>query len=132
MRVNETLSNPETAAYKADALLEASVALRQELVVFERQLRRMRAQLMKGNSEPPPRVVPEFIAARIRVNERFDELERCRRAWRVAYFRLQIDTGMSFGAIAREWGLSRQLVSRLMNDNLVDDETDATGAQRAS
>jgi DNA invertase Pin-like site-specific DNA recombinase len=115
MSENGRLSNA-VAAQEADALIEASVALRRELVVYERQVRRMRSRVMKGRPTPAPAALPELIAVRIRVNERFDELERRRRRWRTAYFRLQADGGMSYGAIAREWGLSRQLVSRLMSD----------------
>ena len=114
MGVEDTWSNVE-AVEQADALLDASAALRRELVEYERQLRRMRTRVLKGRPNPPPQVVPDLIAARIRVNERFDSMELCRRRWRVAFFRLQAGTGMSLGAIAREWGLSRQLVSRLMN-----------------
>ena len=113
--VNGASSNAE-AVHKADALLEASAALRRELVVWERQIRQMRARVVKGNPNPRPEVVPAFVASRLRVNDRFDELEQRRRVWRAAYFRLQAEAGMSFGAIARQWGLSRQLVSRLMND----------------
>jgi hypothetical protein len=102
---------------RADALLQASVALRRELVASERQLRRMRSRIIKGRPNPAPEEVPELVATRVRVNERFDEHERCRRLFRVAYLRLQADSGMSFGAIAREWGFSRQLVSRLMNES---------------
>lgn len=124
--VNGASSNAE-AAHKADALLEASAALRRELVVWERQIRQMRARVVKGNPNPRPEVVPAFVAARRRVNDRFDELEQCRRRWRAAYFRLQADAGMSFGAIARQWGLSRQLVSRLMNDEKTDEGADRSG-----
>ena len=79
----------------------------------------MRARVVKGNPNPAPAVVPGLIAARHRFNERFDQLEQCRRRWRASYFQLQVDSGMSHGAIAREWGLSRQLVSRLMNGDSV-------------
>jgi hypothetical protein len=116
MHENEMTANTE-AVQHADAVLAASAALRRELMVYERELRRSRARVLKGQLSPAPEVVPDLIAVRVRINERFDELERCRRRWRVAYFRLQADTGMSYGAIAREWGLSRQLVSRLMNDD---------------
>ena len=114
MATNNTASNAD-AAKDADALLDACAALRLELVAYEREVRRMRTRVLKGKPNPAPEVVPELIEARLRFNERFDELERCRRRWRTTYFQLQVDSGMSLGAIAREWGLSRQLVSRLMN-----------------
>jgi AraC-like DNA-binding protein len=116
MDPKDTSSNVE-ACECADALLEASSALRRELLLYEREIRRMRTRVLRGRLNPPSRLLPDLIAVRIRVNERFDELERCRRRWRVAFFQLQADTGMSLGAIAREWGLSRQLVSRLMSDH---------------
>jgi hypothetical protein len=114
MTNNDISSNAE-AAQDADALLDACTALRRELVAYEREVRRMRARVLKGKPNPAPEVVPELVAARHRFNDSFDELERCRRRWRTTYFQLQIDSGMSLGAIAREWGLSRQLVSRLIN-----------------
>jgi hypothetical protein len=116
MAPKDTLANVD-AAQRADALLDASIALRQELIKYERELRRARTRVLKGTPDPPPHVVPDLVAARRRLNERFDDLERCRRHWRVAFFRLQTDAGMSLGAIAREWGLSRQLISRLINDD---------------
>jgi hypothetical protein len=122
MGLDDKMSNVE-AAQHADALLGASAALRRELVQYERQVRRMRTRVLNGKPNPPTHIVPALIAARIHVNERFDDLERCRRRWRVAFFRLQAGTGMSLGAIAREWGLSRQLVSRLMSDELGDERT---------
>ena len=122
MGLDDEVSNVE-AAQRADALLGASAALRRELVQYEREVRRMRTRVLNGKPNPPTHIVPDLIAARIRVNERFDDLERCRRRWRVAFFRLQTDAGMSLGAIAREWGLSRQLVSRLMSDELEDERT---------
>ena len=115
MRTDEKMSNVDAAQY-ADALLGASVALRRELVQYERQLRRMRTRVLQGKPNPPAHDLPDLIAVRTNIKQRFDDMERCRRTWRVAYFRLQTDAGMSLGAIAREWGLSRQLVSRLMSD----------------
>jgi hypothetical protein len=106
----------------ADALLEASVALRRELLVFERELRRTRKRVMKGQLDVDPSTIPDLIAVRVNVNGRFEELERCRRRWRAVYFRLEAEAGKSFGEIARQWGLSRQLVSRLMNDEWGRDE----------
>jgi hypothetical protein len=126
--VNGASSNAE-AAHEADALLEASAALRRELVVWERQIRQMRARVISGKPNPRPEVVPAFVASRLRVNERFDELEQCRRVWRAAYFRLQADSGMSFGAIARQWGLSRQLVSRLLNDEKTNQPAGRSGGR---
>jgi len=117
MDPKDTPSNVEACEY-ADALLDASSALRRELVLYEREVRRMRTRVLRGRLNPPSQLLPDLIAVRLRVNERFDELERCRRRWRVAFFQLQADTGMSLGAIAREWGLSRQRVSRLMSDHM--------------
>jgi hypothetical protein len=106
------------AAKRADALLEASAALRRELLAYERELRRARTRVSSG--KPLTRAVPDLIAVRNRVSDCLDEMDRCRRRVRVAYYSLQASEGMSLGAIAREWGLSRQLVSRLMNDNCDD------------
>jgi hypothetical protein len=112
MEANDIQS--EEAARVAGELLDACAALRRELVLYERELRRMQNRVLKGNPNPEPHVVPELVQSRERMNARFDEMERCRRQWRVAYFSLQSASGMSLGAIAREWGISRQLVSRLM------------------
>jgi len=117
MGPKDTLSKVEASEH-ADALLDASAALRRELVLYERQVRRMRTQVRRGKLNPPSHLLRDLVEVRVRVNERFDELERCRRRWRVAFFQLQADTGMSLGAIARQWGLSRQRVSRLMSDHV--------------
>jgi hypothetical protein len=114
MTKDNAASNAE-AVRDADALLDACAALRRELVAYERELRRMRTRVLKGQPNPAPEVVPGLVESRRRFNDCFDELERCRRRWRTTYFQLQVDSGMSLGAIAREWGLSRQLVSRLMH-----------------
>ena len=39
---------------------------------------------------------------------------------RLSVFRLQSAEGMSIGAIARDWGLSRQLVSRMIKEHQTD------------
>jgi hypothetical protein len=114
MTRNDIASNAE-AVQDTDALLDACAALRRELIGYERELRRMRARVLDGEPKPAPEVAPELVASRRRFNDCFDELERCRRRWRTTYFQLQVESGKSLGAIAREWGLSRQLVSRLLN-----------------
>jgi len=120
MSVNDTFTKVD-AAECADALLEAVAALRHELVTYEREVRQARTRVLRAKPDPLAPRVPDLIAVRQRVNECLDEFERCRRLWRVAFFRLQAQDGKSLGAIAREWGFSRQLVSRLMNGD--DDET---------
>jgi hypothetical protein len=124
MGVNETKAKAE-AVRRADALLDASASLRRELVKYERELRRARTRVLNGKPNPSPHILPDLVAVRLRLNKCFDELERCRRRWRVAFFRLQTDAGMSLGAIAREWSLSRQLVSRLMSDETAQTNTRA-------
>jgi hypothetical protein len=46
------------------------------------------------------------------LNEALFELERCRRASRVASFRSALDHGITISELSRIWGFSRQMASR--------------------
>lgn len=49
--------------------------------------------------------------------ERLERFEEKRHRMRVACFRMSVTEGLSIGEIARVWGISRQLASRLVNEN---------------
>ena len=48
--------------------------------------------------------------------ERLERFEEARHRMRVACFRVSLTEGLSIGGIARLWGISRQLASRLVNE----------------
>ena len=48
--------------------------------------------------------------------ERLERFEDARHRMRVACFRMSLTEGLSIGDIARLWGISRQLASRLVNE----------------
>jgi hypothetical protein len=105
------------AVQHADELLSGCAALRADLRAYESAVRRVRARTIRANADETVVDVSEFIAVRSRVTDSIDALETRRRDWRVSLFHLQVDAGMSLAQIARQWGVSRQLVSRLINDD---------------
>ena len=48
--------------------------------------------------------------------ERLERFEEARHRMRMACFRMSLIEGLSIGDIARLWGISRQLASRLVNE----------------
>ena len=60
----------------------------------------------------------DLPSLRSTLTERLDLVERARMDCRRALWRLQVAEGATIAEVAREWGLSRQLVSRaLANDD---------------
>ncbi len=103
------------AVREADELLTTCVALRAELRRYEQAVRRARLRTSRGQAVEAVSDNPDFARVRARLTDRIAELEQRRRAWRSTMFRLQAQAGLSLAAIARQWGLSRQLVSRLIH-----------------
>jgi len=102
----EHLTTIETA-YGAlrDALDRGTGAMR---VVAEHVHRGGRASDFKGLIEPGP--------LRANLSTAMTDFERARHRGQQLFFRLLISEGMTMADIARAWGISRQLVSRLVNE----------------
>jgi hypothetical protein len=96
--------------------LESAAVLRTELRGFETAIRKVRRYVVKGVPADEMKNIVDMRAAREALTQAATDFETARHAGRNAVFRLQAASGMSKGAIAREWGLSRQLVSRMMQE----------------
>ena len=99
-----------------DELLRSAAALRAELRVFETGLRRVRGYLDRGTSASDLHEALDIATARETLSEVATTFQAARHTSRLSVFRLQAAEGMSIAEIARAWGLSRQLVSRMMKD----------------
>jgi hypothetical protein len=101
------------ALRQADEVIAQSQAVRAQLRRYETAVRRIRKHI---EADGTLQRAKDFEAVRTDLSAQLPDLERRRHAWRLAMFRVQVDAGMSLAAISREWGFSRQLVSRMMND----------------
>jgi len=99
-----------------DLLVDAAATLRNELRGFEGAIKKARRHLEKGGSAANMRSVVDVSAARVHLSQVAETFQTHRHNARLAVFRMQIAEGLSLGAIAREWGLSRQLVSRMLKE----------------
>jgi hypothetical protein len=99
-----------------DLLLESAAALRAELRGFETSLRKVRRHLARGGGAADLHDVLDIVAARETLTGAAGVFQTIRHTSRISIFRVQAAEGMSVGAIARDWGLSRQLVSRMLKD----------------
>lgn len=99
-----------------DVLLERAAALRAELRKFETPLRRARNHLARGGAAADLHSVIDIVTARAKLTQAAGDFETIRHSSRISIFRMQDAEGMSMGAIARDWGLSRQLVSRMLKE----------------
>jgi len=108
-----------------DEYLAASEALRAVLRRLEDEVRAGRAHLDGGGTAgglPEAAGVPTINPV---LNEHIDQLERARQRTRRAYFGMAVDEGLSHGEIARRWGISRQLVSRILGQASTDRDAEA-------
>ena len=99
-----------------DLLVESAATLRGELRGFEVAIKKARRYLEKGGAAGNMRSVVDIGAAREQLSQVAEKFQTHRHKARLAVFRMQIAEGLSVGAIAREWGLSRQLVSRMLKE----------------
>jgi hypothetical protein len=97
-----------------DLLLESAAALRAELRGFETALRKVRRHLARGGPAADLHRVLDIVTARESLTSAAGVFQTIRHTSRISIFRVQAAEGLSVGAIARDWGLSRQLVSRLL------------------
>jgi hypothetical protein len=96
-----------------DLLLGAAAALRAELRGFETALRKARRHLAGGGAATELHDVLDIVKAREALTHAAGNFQAFRQTSRLSVFRVQAAEGMSVGAISRDWGLSRQLVSRM-------------------
>jgi len=116
-RSSSTEALSAAAVRDLDALLQSAAVLRVELRGFEAALRRVRGHLARGNPAVDLRRVLDITAAREALARAAADFQLHRHTSRVSIFHAQAAEGMSIGAIARDWGLSRQLISRTLRDD---------------
>src|SRR5881227_1297996 len=99
---------------------QEAATLRAALRRFERAMERACRQVERD--VPLHEVMDQIGVGELRADlvERLTRFEEARHRMRKACFRLSLTEGLSIGAIARLWGISRQLASRLVNETATD------------
>jgi hypothetical protein len=106
-------TNDEEAIRCAEHLIEAMQNLRRVLERREENIRRSLGIRLTPEDEYRAVFKDTLITEdREDLTEALFQLDRCRRASRVASFRSALDHGMSINELARIWGFSRQMASR--------------------
>ena len=105
------------AVTELDELLQTAAALRTELRSFATSLRKARSHLVRGGTAAELHDAIDIVTSRQALTRAAADFEATRHAARIAVFLAQSAEGMSVGAIARDWGFSRQLVSRMMKED---------------
>lgn len=124
------LTEAETAARQQQLIRalqefeQAGVQLRHDLRTLDTMLRRTRRHYERGGHTGELARVGDVPGVRAGVTAAIAQFEQTRREARVATVRLAIAEGRSIGAVARMFGLSRQRLSRLMQQ-AAKDEPDA-------
>lgn len=116
MTVPSIESRRDDAVTHIDELLQSAAALRADLRVFETGLRRVRRHLDRGTPASALHDALDIASARETLSQTAAQFQTARHTSRLSVFRLQAAEGMTIAEIARVWGLSRQLVSRMMKD----------------
>lgn len=106
----------DAAAAGLKELIEATVALRQQLVTHEAVCRRVLADV---EERVPVGSTLSTVGAdtwRSAVTEAIQGFETTRRRSRLRLVAMSLDDGMSIAEVARAWGVSRQLASRWVQE----------------
>ena len=96
-----------------DGVIQASIAARQALRQSETILRRLRRRLERGSSIAEGFAGLDISDHRQATFDGLTALEQARREARRAIIAVGLSEGLSLGQMARQWGVSRQLVTRL-------------------
>jgi hypothetical protein len=99
-----------------DAIDEADVRLREQLRAYRRLRDVSRRHIERGGSAAELRDLMEIKGARSRTDQALRELASTRFRAQCALYRLAASEGMSAAEIGRSWGVSRQLVSRVLHN----------------
>jgi hypothetical protein len=94
--------------------MQALTDARTDLDDFHAALETNRRHLIAGGRANDMTGLFDLPSLRSTLTERLDLVERARMDCRRALWRLQMAEGATIAEIAREWGLSRQLVSRAL------------------
>ena len=100
-----------------DDFIEALTDARGDLHEIQSALEANRRHLVGGGRANDMTALFDLPSLRLTLTERLDRIERARMECRRALWRLQVSEGATIAEIAREWGLSRQLVSRALSND---------------
>lgn len=97
--------------------LEAAAAsLRASLLQLEERVQRTRHHLEGGGPAADLPRVAHVMEQRARVNACLADMQHVRHRSQRSLFMLAVEEGFSLAEIARAWGISRQLVSRMTKE----------------
>jgi hypothetical protein len=94
---------------------DEATRLREALRSYERALDRVDRELEHGTPLHQSMQGLGVLARRDALVANLDRFETARHRMRVACFRVSIDDGLTIADVARLWGVSRQLVSRMLH-----------------
>jgi len=98
-----------------DVVDAANAELRAALADLAAATERYRAHLVHGGDAGDFSLLGDVAARRARVRDALNEFEETRQVTQRALFRLAAHEGESITALAKRMGVSRQLVSRILN-----------------
>jgi len=109
------MPTPERIAVleSTEAMLETARAARQAISDAEDGYRRFQSLIERGVSLEEAFSLLEVSDHRRRFNDRLEALDRARMSVRQRVIALGVSEGESLGKMARMWGVSRQLVTRM-------------------
>jgi hypothetical protein len=100
-----------------EGVIEASISARQALRQSETVLRRLQRRIEKGLSVAEAFAGLGMADSRRATFDSINALEHARREARRALIALGMSEGLSLGQMARQWGVSRQLVTRMAKES---------------
>ena len=98
-------------------VMESAQQLRQALQGYEKQMRRLKALLAKGDPAIPAVRATSLPAGRRPVTKAIDDFEGSRHQLRVDLLAVGNEEGASMSEVGRVLGISRQLASRIANES---------------
>jgi hypothetical protein len=99
-----------------DEMEAAIIRTRNQLKFMETLMRRVRRMLETGRSATDVAKVANAAHARAATSEIIREVQAARHRAQQAQFKLAAAEGSTMAEIARAWGVSRQLVSRMVKE----------------
>lgn len=97
-------------------LEEAAATVRASLAQLEDRVSLARRHLESGGPAGDLQRVAHVMEERAAVNAALAEMQQARHRSQRSLFLLAVDEGFSLAEIARTWGISRQLVSRMTKE----------------
>jgi AraC-like DNA-binding protein len=107
-----------------------AAALREALRGYEHALDQVCHLIEHGHALHQVMAAIGVSDLRAELVEHLEHFETARHTMRVACFRVSLDEGLTVADVARLWGISRQLVSRLINEETTPHKSAADDGHR--